>query len=175
LIPFTYSFIDSISVDRESGTFEYLNVFYHINTIGEYVNKLGYDMITDTLVVDVHAFGGQDNSGYLPSNHSLQFGEGGIDDAEDGEVVVHEFVHSLSELASPDNTIGVKKGKRWKKARAIIFLRLTAGHTMITHPIKYFLGMAIRPGMVSLSILSVYILKTFLTRKMEIEIYGQVH
>lgn len=106
---FFYSFIDSISVDRESGTFEYLNVFYHINTIGEYVNRLGYDMITDTLVVDVHAFGGQDNSGYLPSNHSLQFGEGGIDDAEDGEVVVHEFVHSLSELASPDNTIGEER------------------------------------------------------------------
>lgn len=106
---FYYSFNDSISVDRESGIFEYLNVFYHINTIGEYVNKLGYNMITDTLVVDVHAFGGQDNSGYLPSNHSLQFGEGGIDDAEDGEVVVHEFVHSLSELASPDNTIGEER------------------------------------------------------------------
>ena len=106
---FYFSFNDSISVDRESGIFEYLNVFYHINTIGEYVNKLGYNMITDTLVVDVHAFGGQDNSGYLPSNHSLQFGEGGIDDAEDGEVVVHEFVHSLSELASPDNTIGEER------------------------------------------------------------------
>lgn len=106
---FFYSFNDSIAVDRESGIFEYLNVFCHLNTVGEYVNNLGYDAITDTLVVDVHAFGGQDNSGYMPSNHSLQFGEGGIDDAEDGEVVVHEFVHSLSELASPDNTIGTER------------------------------------------------------------------
>ena len=103
---FYYAINDSISDNRESGVFEYLNVYKHLNTIGEYVNSLGYDVITDTLVVDVHAFGGQDNSGYTPSEHSLQFGEGGIDDAEDGEVVVHEFVHSLSELASPNNTVG---------------------------------------------------------------------
>jgi len=106
---FYYATNDSISDNRESGVFEYLNVYKHLNTIGEYVNTLGYDVITDTLVVDVHAFGGQDNSGYTPSEHSLQFGEGGIDDAEDGEVVVHEFVHSLSELASPNNTVGTER------------------------------------------------------------------
>jgi hypothetical protein len=106
---FYYTTNDSISDNRESGVFEYLNVYKHLNTIGEYVNSLGYDVITDTLIVDVHAFGGQDNSGYTPSEHSLQFGEGGIDDAEDGEVVVHEFVHSLSELASPNNTVGTER------------------------------------------------------------------
>jgi hypothetical protein len=106
---FYYAINDSISDNRESGVFEYLNVYKHLNTIGEYVNYLGYDVITDTLVVDVHAFGGLDNSGYTPSEHSLQFGEGGIDDAEDGEVVVHEFVHSLSELASPNNTVGTER------------------------------------------------------------------
>jgi hypothetical protein len=56
--------------------------------------------------VDVHAFGNADNSAYSPLGHTLQFGEGGIDDAEDGEVVIHEFTHSLSELASPNNTVG---------------------------------------------------------------------
>lgn len=103
---FFYAFNDSILYTRDIDAFEYLNVYYHLNMVGRYVNDLGYDVLTDTLVVDVHAFGGQDNSGYTPSNHSLQFGDGGIDDAEDGEVVVHEFVHSLSELASPNNTIG---------------------------------------------------------------------
>lgn len=101
-----YSFKDSLYFSREDDAFEYLNTYYHINSVGQYVNDLGYDILTDTLIVDVHAFGGQDNSGYTPSNHSLQFGDGGIDDAEDGEVVVHEFVHSLSEIASPNNTIG---------------------------------------------------------------------
>ena len=43
---FFYTFKDSISDNRESGVFEYLNVYHHINTIGEYVNSLGYDIIT---------------------------------------------------------------------------------------------------------------------------------
>jgi hypothetical protein len=106
---FYYATKDSLMYTRDIDAFEYLNVYYHINTLGEYVNRLGYDDLTDTLVVDVHAFNNFDNSSYTPSSHLLQFGEGGIDDAEDGEVVVHEFTHSLSELASPDNTVGVER------------------------------------------------------------------
>lgn len=101
-----YGTKDSLTYSRDIDAFEVLNVYYHINTIGEYVNRLGYDNLTKPLKVDVHAFNGWDNSAYTPIAHSLQFGDGGIDDAEDGEVVVHEFTHSLSELASPDNTIG---------------------------------------------------------------------
>lgn len=106
---FYYATKDSLMYTRDIDAFEYLNVYYHINTLGEYVNRLGYDDLTDTLIVDVHAFNNLDNSSYTPSSHLLQFGEGGIDDAEDGEVVVHEFTHSLSELASPDNTVGIER------------------------------------------------------------------
>lgn len=106
---FYYATNDSLMYTRDIDAFEYLNVYYHINTMGEYVNRLGYDDLTDTLIVDVHAFDNLDNSSYTPSSHVLQFGEGGIDDAEDGEVVVHEFTHSLSELASPDNTVGIER------------------------------------------------------------------
>lgn len=108
-LPFDNDFTittDSFSVNRLDDRFEYLNVFYHINEVGNYVNKLGYDALTIPLKVDVHAFSGVDNSAYSPEFHSLQFGDGGVDDAEDGEVVIHEFTHSLSEIASPNNTIG---------------------------------------------------------------------
>jgi hypothetical protein len=97
---------DSFSFTRDNDLFEYVNVYYHINTVGEYVDNLGYTSLTRQLDIDVHSFGGADNSAYDPDNHTLQFGDGGVDDAEDGEVVIHEFTHSLSELASPDNTIG---------------------------------------------------------------------
>lgn len=108
-LPFDDDFIistDSISVNRLDNRFEYLNVFYHINEVGNYVNKLGYDALTLPLQVDVHAFSGADNSAYSPEFHTLQFGDGGVDDAEDGEVIIHEFTHSLSEIASPNNTVG---------------------------------------------------------------------
>jgi len=103
---FFYATKDSLYYSRDNGAFEYINVYYHINAIGNYVNGLGYDELTDTLQVDVHAFNNWDNSAYTPGLHALEFGEGGIDDAEDGEVVIHEFTHSLSELASPQNTFG---------------------------------------------------------------------
>jgi hypothetical protein len=103
------AFHDSLSYDRNNDNFEFINVFYHINEMGEYVNNLGYDVLTELLEVDVHALGGADNSAYGPGDHTLQFGEGGIDDAEDGEVVIHEFTHSLSELASPNNTVGTQR------------------------------------------------------------------
>ena len=101
----TYELNDSVFYTRQDFGFEKMNTFYHINEIGTYVNNLGYDDLTDTILVDPHA-GFQDNSAYSPSRHALQFGDGGVDDAEDGEVVVHEYVHSLSETASPNNTMG---------------------------------------------------------------------
>ena len=103
--PFTGS-NDSFSYTRDNDSFEYVNVYYHINTVGEYVDNLGYGDLTQQLDIDVHAFGGADNSAYDPFEHTLQFGDGGVDDAEDGEVVIHEFTHSLSEIASPNNTVG---------------------------------------------------------------------
>jgi hypothetical protein len=104
-----YIYQDSVSLDRQDDHFEYLNVFYHINQVGTYVNNLGFDILTKKLEVDVHAYGGADNSGYTAKHHTLQFGDGGVDDAEDGEVVIHEFTHSLSEIASPNNTIGTQR------------------------------------------------------------------
>ncbi len=107
-LPFTLS-NDSASYTRDKDEFEYMNVYYHINTFGEYVNSLGYDALTEPLKVDVHAFGGADNSAYDPFDHTLQFGDGGVDDGEDGEVIIHEFTHSLSEIASPFNTEGSQR------------------------------------------------------------------
>jgi hypothetical protein len=104
----TYENNDTAVYTRDMQPFEKMNAYYHINTIAEYIDLMGHDDLTDTLLVDVHA-GFADNSGYRPSLHSLEFGDGGVDDAEDGEVVVHEFAHSLSERASPDNTVGSER------------------------------------------------------------------
>ncbi len=97
---------DTFDFDRSDQNFEAVNTYYHINKMGEYVDGLGFDALTNKIKVDVHAFSGDDNSAYDPTDHTLQFGEGGVDDAEDGEVVIHEYVHSLSETASENTTVG---------------------------------------------------------------------
>jgi hypothetical protein len=91
---------------RDKSFFEAVNAYYHINSLAEYTKSLGYGSLVKKMAVDVHALGGADNSAYDPNNHTLMFGTGGVDDAEDGEVVTHEFTHSLCELASPNTTIG---------------------------------------------------------------------
>lgn len=111
--PFDGPFIgltDSFVLDRSMDAFEAVNAYYHINEMGQYVTDLGYGSLAKKIVIDPHAFNGADNSAYDPNNHTIQYGEGGVDDAEDGEVVVHEYIHALSETASPNNTIGKERG-----------------------------------------------------------------
>jgi hypothetical protein len=43
-----------------------------------------------------------DNSWYSPGERTLTFGTGDIDDAEDGETVLHEFGHALQDAICPD-------------------------------------------------------------------------
>lgn len=99
---------DTVVYTRDQQNFERMNAYYHIQSMGEFIEYNGHLDMLDTLLVDVHA-GFNDDSGYRPSRHSIEFGKGGVDDAEDGEVVIHEYIHSLSELASPDNTVGSQR------------------------------------------------------------------
>jgi len=98
--------VKTYNFKRDNYFFEAVNAFYHLNEIANYVRDIGYASLVKKMPVDVHALGGADNSAYDPNNHRLMFGVGGVDDAEDGEVVTHEFTHSLSERASPATTIG---------------------------------------------------------------------
>ena len=47
-----------------------------------------------TVIADAFA---QDNSFYSPSDRKIRFGKGGVDDAEDGDVIVHEYGHSIQD------------------------------------------------------------------------------
>lgn len=98
----TYSLTDTFSFTRRQYQFEDVNAFYHITTISDYIEDRGFaSMLPDTLVIDAHGYNGGDFSSfnYGVSPLELEFGEGGVDDAEDGETVVHEFTHALSHIA----------------------------------------------------------------------------
>ncbi|MBI1222663.1 MAG: T9SS type A sorting domain-containing protein [Bacteroidetes bacterium] len=98
--------------NRSEDEFEYLNSYYHIHTWIRRVHDLGYPMLpNDTIKVDPHASNGMDVSGFTPSygGMSLVFGDGGIDDAEDADVLVHELGHALSYSAAPGTTNGLMR------------------------------------------------------------------
>ena len=58
---------------------------------------------------DPSGLSGADNSHYLGGSGQLAFGEGGVDDAEDADVIVHEFGHALSDHASPLSNTGLER------------------------------------------------------------------
>jgi len=102
-LPNVYSLNDSFFFNRQDDEFEEVNAFFHLNNYAQYLTGLGYEkLLYDTLVVDANA-GQADASAFdpMPNPKTLEFGLGGVDDAEDGEVVIHELIHSLSTKASP--------------------------------------------------------------------------
>lgn len=84
--------------NRNQDGFEAVNAFYHLDKSLEYINEtLGVDCIPiqhdGMLWFDPSAFNGADNSSYGAG--TLKFGEGGVDDAEDADVILHELGHGL--------------------------------------------------------------------------------
>jgi PKD repeat protein len=85
---------------RLNDSFEAVNVYYHIDNSMRWVNNsLGFTLTPFQYVggvrFDPHGLSGDDNSHYLPSTGSIAYGDGGVDDAEDLGVVLHELGHGI--------------------------------------------------------------------------------
>lgn len=108
----TTSLTPSFLFTRADSAFEEVNAYYHLTTYQAYVASLGYTALTDERIqVDAHALNGSDNSqfsfgGGFPR---LFFGDGGVDDAEDADVVIHEYGHALSYAGSPGTNFGQER------------------------------------------------------------------
>lgn len=94
---------DSLLVDRSQEAFEAVNALYHITEIAQYLTTLGFGEGIESIDVDVNGFNGADQSAFsaLPTPKRLTFGEGGVDDAEDADVIVHEYGHAIWEFQAP--------------------------------------------------------------------------
>jgi hypothetical protein len=105
-----FSLNDTFYFNRSQNMFEDVNAFYHVYSMSEYIRTLGFSDLLDTLVIDAHA-GETDNSAFDPfaTPRTLEFGLGCVDDAEDGQVVVHEFAHSFSNAASEKTVEGSQR------------------------------------------------------------------
>ncbi len=99
-------------VKRISGTFTFQNsdkgfkevmVYYHIDLMQRHLQSLGFNNILNSKPIEVNVIGQKDdNSFYSPAKKLLSFGTGGVDDAEDAEVILHEYGHAIQDNQIPN-------------------------------------------------------------------------
>jgi zinc metalloprotease ZmpB len=81
---------------RSAQDFEATMVYYHVTTAYKRLLELGFRVPTlEGIRLDPHGYLGQDNSHYSPSGNWIAWGEGGVDDAEDADVIWHEYGHAI--------------------------------------------------------------------------------
>jgi len=88
------------SVTRSAMTFDAVMGYFHISNYLKYVNvTLGVPAMPINhpggVHFDPHGFGGADNSQFSSSGENLTFGQGGVDDAQDADVIIHELGHGI--------------------------------------------------------------------------------
>lgn len=93
---------------RDCDGFEAVNCYLHITEYQEYLQFLGYTgatAINDRAIhVDPHVGILGDNSRYIGVGTGmgrLEFGDGGVDDGEDADVIIHEYAHACFDNAHP--------------------------------------------------------------------------
>ena len=109
--PVFYKTTPNFIYTRSQSGFEDVNAYYHITSFQDYIQGLGFTNLGNQIWVDTHALDDSDNSlfnpGYSPPR--LLFGEGGVDDAEDADVIIHEYGHAISYCASSGTNSGYER------------------------------------------------------------------
>ena len=109
----------SLLFDRSQPQFEEVNVYFHVDRSQRYLQSLGYTgarRITGYAIpIDPHSLSGADNSLYVggatPGQGTLYFGDGGVDDAEDSDIVLHEFCHAIQDSIAPSVFFGTSSSQ----------------------------------------------------------------
>ena len=87
-------------VKRADNRFEALEAYYEITHLQTFYRALGFRGTASVhpkpqlVVVDAMP---DDNSFYTPFDRKIRYGSGGVDDAEDGDVITHEYGHSIQD------------------------------------------------------------------------------
>jgi hypothetical protein len=86
---------------RSDRAFKEVMVYFHIDAAQRYIQDLGIDNVLNR-PIEVHIDGrSDDNSEYSPTTKGLTFGIGGVDDAEDAEIILHEYGHAIQDDQVP--------------------------------------------------------------------------
>jgi hypothetical protein len=95
-----YSPTNSFHYTRHQDEFEQVMAYYWVTQAQRYIHSLGFGETRRAInnrpqAVRINQWG-QDNSfATVHPKNELRFGKGGVDDAEDAEVILHEYGHAI--------------------------------------------------------------------------------
>ncbi|WP_371502694.1 M4 family metallopeptidase [Kitasatospora sp. NBC_00374] len=100
-----YSATGDFRFTRDADQFEQVMAYFWVNEAQEYLQGLGFGSElpgANNRAQDVRINQwGSDNSFFTDKKGEIRFGKGGVDDAEDAEVIVHEYGHAVHEAQVP--------------------------------------------------------------------------
>ena len=94
-----FSTTNTFLYDRSQDQFEQVMAYFWVNQAQEYLQSLGFGstlpgIVHESFDVKIDQYGG-DNSYQTDKPYRVRLGKGGVDDAEDAEVIVHEYGHAV--------------------------------------------------------------------------------
>ncbi len=91
----------SFNYKRQDPRFKEVMAYYHVDTAQRYIQSLGFtNLCNKTIKVNVHG-DFVDNSFYNHDTKELTFGTWYIDDAEDADIILHEYCHAILDEQVP--------------------------------------------------------------------------
>jgi hypothetical protein len=99
---------------RNVDQFEQVMGYYWVTQAHQYLESLGFGsqlhaVNNRQIELRIDQFGG-DNSFFKGNKANITFGKGGVDDAEDAEVIVHEYGHSVQDGQVPGFGTNLESG-----------------------------------------------------------------
>jgi hypothetical protein len=131
-------------VTRSRNRFEALMAYYHMTLAQRYIHRLGFSRANDNdiddrsqaAIADACSNGrcNVDNSFYSQFTRKIKYGSGGVDDAEDADVILHEYGHAMQDEQAPGflASFGVDPGSLQEGSAdywAAVMSSLSAGTT----------------------------------------------
>jgi len=92
---------------RHQSGFEDVNAFFHLSLHSDYIRSLGFNATSQLVYPDPH--GGTADNSFFNEPNTIYFGTGGVDDAEDADVLIYEYTHFVSYTAAPSTNSGLER------------------------------------------------------------------
>lgn len=108
--PFVVSNPAELLVLRNTDIFKQEMALYHITQYQKYIQSLGYTNLKKQLWVDALGdFGENSRFEFSTDTPYMLLGIGGIPDAEDADVIIHEYGHALAFYIAPNTIDGEER------------------------------------------------------------------
>ena len=95
-----FSATNTFNYTRHQDEFEQVMAYYWITEAQRYIHSLGFGETRRAInnrpqPVRINQLGADNSFATTSPTNQLRFGKGGVDDAEDGEVILHEYGHAI--------------------------------------------------------------------------------